>query len=274
MVDTIGLKAPSDDESLLDEEAQLTSDQAKEDESLPRVSVSLTIDDLDPIPDHDEPKLPKQLTYWNGSALIITRSIGSGIFSMVALVNGNSGSMGMSLLIWIFTGCVAYCGACPLYPRRKLMVVSYAELGTAIPFNGGAYTYLARVYGPLAGCLFSWVTIFILKPMGAAIGCLICGEYITRVLSLSLEQNATTPVWAHKLAGLACIWGIVAINILGSRIFATVNGAFMVMKVGALACIAIIGMAVFCMLLLGSGLTRDSVRSWTANDESELVCQV
>jgi hypothetical protein len=87
--------------------------------------------------------------------------------------------------------------------------------------------------------------------MGAAIGCLICGEYITRVLSLSLEQNASTPVWAHKLAGLACIWGIVAINILGSPTFATVNGAFMVMKVGALACIAIIGMVVFCMLPFG-----------------------
>jgi amino acid transporter len=94
------------------------------------------------------------------------------------------------------------------------------------------------------------------------------------VLSLSLEQNATTPVWAHKLAGLACIWGIVAINILGSRIFATVNGAFMVMKVGALACIAIIGMVVFRALPFRSGLTGDSIGSWTADDESELVCKV
>jgi amino acid transporter len=89
--------------------------------------------------------------------------------------------------------------------------------------------------------------------MGAAIGCLICGEYITRVLFLSLKQNATTPLWAHKLAGLGCVWGIVAINILGSRIFATVNGAFMVMKVGALVFIAIIGMVVFRMPVMCLG---------------------
>jgi len=126
-------------------------------------------------------------------------------------------------------------------------VVSYAELGTAIPFNGGAYTYLTRVYGPLAGCLFSWVTIFILKPMGAAIGCLIAGEYITRVVFLSLEQNATTPVWAQKVASLVCIWGIVAINVVGSQIFQTVNKAFTVMKVSALVSIAIIGMVAFRM---------------------------
>ena len=113
MENAVQMKALSDDGSLADEEAQLDSDQAKEDESLPRPSASLTIDDLDPIPDGEEPKLPKQLTYWQGSALIITRSIGSGIFSMVALVNGNSGSMGLSLLIWIITGCIAYCGACP-----------------------------------------------------------------------------------------------------------------------------------------------------------------
>jgi hypothetical protein len=117
MVDNIGLKALSDDGSLPDEDAQLESGQAKEDESLPRSSASLALDDFDPIPDRDEPKLQKQVTYWSGSALIITRSIGSGIFSMVALVNGNSGSMGMSLLIWIVTGCIAYCGARPLYPK-------------------------------------------------------------------------------------------------------------------------------------------------------------
>lgn len=117
-MDALGLNTLADD-GRLDEEAQLESEQAKEDESLPRSSASLILDDLDPIPDRDEPKLPKQVTYWNGSALIITRSIGSGIFSMVALVNGNSGSMGMSLLIWIVTGCIAYCGACPPPPQNQ-----------------------------------------------------------------------------------------------------------------------------------------------------------
>lgn len=137
-----------------------------------------------------------------------------------------------------------------VHPRLRplrLMVVSYAELGTAIPFNGGAYTYLHRIYGPLVACLFLWVTIFVLKPMGAAVGSMICGEYITRVLYLSLEQDATAPLWAQKLASLVVIWVIVAINVVGSRIFSILNSAFTVMKVSALAIIAIIGMVVFCM---------------------------
>jgi hypothetical protein len=117
MENVVETRALSDDGNLPDEEARVESAHAKEDESFSPTSASLTIDDLEPIPDQDEPKLQKQLTYWQGSALIITRSIGSGIFSMVALVNGNSGSMGMSLLIWIITGCIAYCGACPPLPQ-------------------------------------------------------------------------------------------------------------------------------------------------------------
>ena len=115
MANTVEVKPLSDDGSEPDEEAGIQDrDQTKQSGCLPRTSTTLTIDDLEAIPDLEEPQLPKQLTYWQGTALIIGRQIGSGIFSMVALVNGNSGSMGVSLLIWIVTGCIAYCGACLL----------------------------------------------------------------------------------------------------------------------------------------------------------------
>lgn len=54
----------------------------------------------------------KSITYWQGVALVIGRQIGGGIFSIPALVNGNAGSVGLSLIFWIFCGLVAYSGAC------------------------------------------------------------------------------------------------------------------------------------------------------------------
>src|SRR5271167_3843224 len=40
-----------------------------------------------------------------------------------------------------------------------LIIASYAELGSAIPVNGGSFAYLHYVYGPLPAFLFSWTTI-------------------------------------------------------------------------------------------------------------------
>src|SRR5438045_1133616 len=79
-------------------------------------------------------------------------------------------------------------------PLIYLTLVSYAELGSAIPLNGGAYIYLRHTYGPMVGCLFSWTMIFILKPVPVAIVSLIFGDYINRILYFSLNSNETTPI--------------------------------------------------------------------------------
>jgi len=41
---------------------------------------------------------------------------------------------------------------------------SFAELGSAIPLNGGAQAYLAYSYGPLVSFLFAWTAIIALNP--------------------------------------------------------------------------------------------------------------
>jgi len=54
----------------------------------------------------------KTVTYWSGLSLVVGLQIGSGIFSSPALVNRNAGSVGMSLIVWIIAGCLAWTGAC------------------------------------------------------------------------------------------------------------------------------------------------------------------
>jgi hypothetical protein len=54
----------------------------------------------------------KTVTYWSGLSLVVGLQIGSGIFSSPALVNRNAGSIGMSLIVWIVAGCLAWTGAC------------------------------------------------------------------------------------------------------------------------------------------------------------------
>ena len=95
--------------------------------------------------------------------------IGSGIFSSPAQVNINAGSYGASLVVWTVAGILAWTGA-----------ASYAELGGAIPLNGGAQIYLSKIFGEWAGFLFTWCAVFVLKPGSAAIIAIIGGEYVVR----------------------------------------------------------------------------------------------
>src|ERR1700731_994735 len=59
----------------------------------------------------------KTVTYLSGLSLVVGLQIGSGIFSSPALVNRNAGSVGMSLLVWVAAGCLAWTGACTPLPN-------------------------------------------------------------------------------------------------------------------------------------------------------------
>jgi len=68
-------------------------------------------------------------------------------------VVANTHSVGASLLVWFASGLLGWTGAS-----------SFAELGSAIPQNGGAQAYLSYAYGPLVSYLFAWTAIIALKP--------------------------------------------------------------------------------------------------------------
>ena len=121
----------------------------------------------------------KSLTYLNGLSLVIGLIIGSGIFSSPASVNSNAGSPGAALVVWAVAGLLAWTGA-----------ASYAELGGAIPLNGGAQVYLSKIFGEWAGFLFTWCAVTVLKPGSAAISPLsLESTWNARLLELSTMRR-------------------------------------------------------------------------------------
>lgn len=92
----------------------------------------------------------------------------SHVSSSPGVVVANTNSVGASLGVWLASGLLAWTGAS-----------SFAELGSAIPQNGGAQAYLSYAYGPLISYLFAWTAIIALKP-GMFI--LITSDYIIHVM--------------------------------------------------------------------------------------------
>ncbi|KAJ9662661.1 hypothetical protein H2201_005945 [Coniosporium apollinis] len=173
----------------------------------------------------------KSLTYLNGLSLVVGLIIGSGIFSSPAQVNKNAGSPGASLIVWAVAGVLAWTGA-----------ASYAELGGAIPLNGGAQVYLSKIFGEWAGFLFTWCAAFVLKPGSAAIIAIIFGEYIVRAV-IGADAVDASP-WINKGVALGGLVLVTALNCISTKLGTRSADVFMIFKFVALLGVTVTGIVV------------------------------
>ena len=173
----------------------------------------------------------KTLTYLNGLSLIVGLIIGSGIFSAPSQVNANAGSPGAAIIIWVIAGILAWTGA-----------ASYAELGGAIPLNGGAQVYLSKIFGEMAGFLFTWVAVLVLKPGSAAIIAIIMGEYLVRAV-IGADSETVNP-WVNKSVALAGLFLVTFLNCVSTRLGTRMNDMLMFMKFIALLGVTVTGIVV------------------------------
>ncbi|KAF7643311.1 hypothetical protein LDENG_00241770, partial [Lucifuga dentata] len=96
-------------------------------------------------------ELRKKVTLVRGISIVIGTIIGAGIFISPKGILINTGSVGMSLLVWIACGVLSLFGA-----------LSYTELGTCIKKSGGHYTYILEAFGPQMAFVRLWVELIAL----------------------------------------------------------------------------------------------------------------
>ncbi|KZZ98374.1 Amino acid/polyamine transporter I [Moelleriella libera RCEF 2490] len=173
----------------------------------------------------------KTLTYLNGLSLVIGLIIGSGIFSSPSQISSKVGSPGAALVVWVVAGVLAWTGA-----------ASYAELGGAIPLNGGAQVYLAKTFGELAGFLFTWTAVLVLKPGSAAIVAIIMGEYFTRAIIGAEAEHVN--LWVNKSFALVGIFSVTLFNCISTRMGTRVNDVLMFLKFVTLLFVTVVGIVV------------------------------
>jgi len=193
----------------------------------------------------------KSLTFLNGLSLVIGLIIGSGIFSSPSQVNKNAGSPGASLLVWAIAGVLAWTGA-----------ASYAELGGAIPLNGGAQVYLSKIFGEWAGFLFTWCAVGVLKPGSAAIIAIIFGEYIVRAV-VGAEVLDVSP-WLNKGVAMGGLFLVTLLNCVSTKLGTRSADLFMFMKFVALLFVTVVGIvvAITAFSWKGDAATDWKTRGW------------
>ncbi|THH16345.1 hypothetical protein EW146_g4269 [Bondarzewia mesenterica] len=176
----------------------------------------------------------KDISLMNGIALVVGLQIGSGIFSSPGVVVANTGSVGASLSVWLLSGLLAWTGAS-----------SFAELGSAIPLNGGAQAYLAYSYGPLISYLFAWTAIAALKPGSNAVISLIFAEYMNRLFWHATVSDAppdAIPQWAIQVTAVVAVLIVTIVCIATRNLGTRAAVIFTTVKIISLISVTVLGL--------------------------------
>ncbi|KAK3215676.1 hypothetical protein GRF29_8g738518 [Pseudopithomyces chartarum] len=143
--------------------------------------------------------------------LILNKMIGTGIFSTPSGIFAATGSVGVSLFLWIIGGILTFAG-----------LSVFLEFGLAIPRSGGEKNYLERVYRHpkyVATCVLASQMILLGFSSGNSLA---FGRYV-----LFASGSEAPDGWAARGIAIACVtfavglhvvlpkWGIRLFNVLG-----------------------------------------------------------
>src|SRR5262245_42361197 len=146
-------------------------------------------------------------------ALVVSGTVGVGIFLTPAGMARDLASPALLLLVWLFLGAAALCGA-----------LCFGELAARFPAAGGNYVYLREAYGPAVAFLYGWKCLLVMDPGLAAALATGFGAYV----------HAVFPGVPPKAMAFAAILAVAAANAGGVRLAAGIGHALGVAKVGLL----------------------------------------
>ena len=178
-----------------------------------------------------ESELPRRLGFWPAVGVVIGVTIGSGIFRTPATIATRVPDPLLMLMVWVVGGVISLCGA-----------LSVAELAAALPQTGGWYVYVRESCGRLAGFLFGWSELVLIRASASGAVATVFSEYLLR----SLGVTAPAPRDVHYVAAVAVL-GAGVVNIRGVRLGAALTGISTIGKCGALIVL------VAASFLLGGG---------------------
>jgi APA family basic amino acid/polyamine antiporter len=151
--------------------------------------------------------LKRTLNLFDAVSIGIGAIVGAGIFVVLGVAVGDAGpaivvSMIIAAIVASFTA------------------FSFAELGSAIPKQGGVYTFTYEVISPSAGFVVGCLWMFAQTVAGAAISLGFAGYFV-----------AIFPFLPLKAAAFLIVLTLTALNLAGIKQSAAVNNALVLIKI-------------------------------------------
>jgi len=164
-------------------------------------------------------ELKRTLNLFDATSIGIGAIIGAGIFVVLGIATGYAGPS--VIISMIIAGVVA-----------SFTAFSFAELGSAIPREGGAYAYAYELISPAVAFMVGCLWIFAQVVAGAAISLGFAGYFVT-----------IFPVLPVKIIAVLAAVTLTGLNIAGIKQSATINDILVLTKI-AILCL-FIGFGIF-----------------------------
>ena len=158
-----------------------------------------------PLPTGD--RLERRLGLWSAVFLVIGITIGSGIFRTPAVVASRVPDPLLMLSLWVIGGMMALSGA-----------LSFAELAASFPRSGGVYVFLREGWGRLAGFLFGWAELVLIRAVSVAAIASVFGEYLLRTFGV----DPTVYARAADVVAVGALTFATVVNVMGVRLGAAI----------------------------------------------------
>ena len=155
-------------------------------------------------------ELKQTLNLFDATSIGIGAIIGAGIFVVLGLATGYAGPS--VIISMIIAGVVA-----------SFTAFSFAELGSAIPREGGAYAYAYELISPFAAFVVGCLWLFAQVVAGAAISLGFAGYFVT-----------IFPILPVKIIAVLAAATLTGLNIVGIKQSATINDILVLTKIAIL----------------------------------------
>jgi len=128
------------------------------------------------------PPAERKLGTTTATLLVIASMIGTGVFTTTGILLSDINHPTTVLLVWCAAGVIALCGA-----------LSYAELVSMYPVNGGEYLLLSRIFHPAVGFVAGCISFIVGFSAPIAAAALAFSSYM---VALWPEVPPLTLAWA------------------------------------------------------------------------------
>jgi len=149
--------------------------------------------------------------------------VGAGIFANPSEVAHRVHTPFLILGVWVFGGFIAMCGA-----------FIWAELATRLPGAGGQYLHLREAYHPSVAFVYGWGLLLVTQTGGMAAVAVIFSSYFRGLTGLN---------WSDSILAAIVLLSLTAINCLGARAGSNIQNLLMLLRIGAIAALVVLGMA-------------------------------
>ena len=180
-------------------------------------------------------ELKRTMSLKDAISIVAGSMIGSGIFIVSSHISREVNSSWLLILVWVLAGFITLLGA-----------MSYGELSSTIPTEGGQYIYLKKIYSKKLAFIYGWTLFLVIQTGTLAAVNIAMAKFVGLIFPFISTSNVILTLGSYHLStqqvfAILMVLFITFINARGVRAGIITQNIFTITKVLSIVAIIVFG---------------------------------